>query len=124
MGQWKLIRLVTMRMRVRSLALLSGLRIQRFCELWCRWQTQLGYGSDPVLLWLCFRPAAAALIRPLVWELSYTVGAALKKKKRKRLEGSARMKVAGTQVYLADRAHWPYSGSDGGCRKTGQDSCP
>ena len=27
--------LVSMRMQVRSLALLSGLRIQRCCELWC-----------------------------------------------------------------------------------------
>ena len=27
-------------------------------------------------------PAAAAPIRPLTWELSYTVGAALKKKKK------------------------------------------
>ena len=30
--------------RVRSLALLSGLRIQRCCELWCRSQMQLGSG--------------------------------------------------------------------------------
>ena len=25
-------------------------------------------GSDPMLLWLCYRPTAAALIRPLAWE--------------------------------------------------------
>ena len=29
-------------MWVRSLALLSGLRIRRGCDLWCRAQTQLG----------------------------------------------------------------------------------
>ena len=31
-----------MRTRVRSLALFSGLTIQRCCELWCRSQVQLG----------------------------------------------------------------------------------
>ena len=40
---------------------------------------------DPVLLWLWLwcRPAAVAPIRPLAWELPYTVDAALKKKKKK-----------------------------------------
>ena len=38
--------------------------------------------KDPELLWLWHRPAAAALIRPLTWELLYAKGAALKKKKR------------------------------------------
>ena len=40
----------------------------------------LGYrcGSDPTLLWLWRRLAAAALIRPLAWELPYTLAAALK----------------------------------------------
>ena len=33
-----------MRLWVRSLALLSGLRIQHWRELWCRSQTQLGFG--------------------------------------------------------------------------------
>ena len=37
-------------------------------------------GSDPMLLWLWCRPAAAALTGPLTWELSYAMGAALKKK--------------------------------------------
>ena len=31
-----------MRMKVRSLASLGGLRIQPCCELWCRLQAQLG----------------------------------------------------------------------------------
>ena len=44
MVQWKQIRLGTMRVWVRSLASLSGLKIQRCCELWCRLQTQLGSG--------------------------------------------------------------------------------
>ena len=41
MVQQKRIRLGAMGLRVRSLALLSGSRIRRCCELWCRWQTQL-----------------------------------------------------------------------------------
>ena len=39
-------------------------------------------GSDPVLLWLWCRVAAAAPIRPLAWELPYAAGVALKKKKK------------------------------------------
>ena len=38
---WKQIRLGTLRLLVRSLASLSGLRIQRCREVWCRWQTRL-----------------------------------------------------------------------------------
>ena len=40
-------------------------------------------GSDLVLSWLWHMPAAASLIRPLSWELAYTAGVALKKKKEK-----------------------------------------
>ena len=38
-------------------------------------------GSDPMLLWLWWRLAAAARIPPLAWELPCAVGAALKKSK-------------------------------------------
>ena len=54
-----------MRMQVRSRALLSGLRIWCCRELWCR-------------------PAAAALILPLAWEIPYAAGAALKKAEKKK----------------------------------------
>ena len=40
-------------------------------------------GSDPALLWLRCRQAAAAPIRPLAWELPYAAGAALEKEKKK-----------------------------------------
>ena len=53
-------------MRVRSLASLSGLRIQHFLELRCR-------------------SAAAALIGPLAWELAYATGVALKKKENNKI---------------------------------------
>ena len=38
--------------------------------------------SDLELLWLWRRPANAAPIGPLAWELPYTVGVALKNKER------------------------------------------
>ena len=61
-AQQKQTQLVSMRTPVQSLALLSGLRIRRHRELWCR-------------------PAAAAPTGPLVWELPYVTGVVLKRKK-------------------------------------------
>ena len=47
-------------------------------------------GSDPELLWLWCRPAAAAPIRPLAWEPPYAAEVAQtnskKKKKKKELD--------------------------------------
>ena len=43
----------------------------------------LRHGLDLVLLWLWYRPAAAALIQPLAWEPPYAAGAALKRPKKK-----------------------------------------
>ena len=40
------------------------------------------HGSDLAVLWLWCRSAAVAPIPPLVWELTYATGAALKIKKR------------------------------------------
>ena len=61
-----------MRMWVRSLALLSGVRIWLCC---CR------HGWDPALPWR--RRAATDPIGPLAWEAPYVVGVALKDKKTK-----------------------------------------
>ena len=45
------------------------------------------HGSDPKLLWLWHRPAAAAPIGPLAWEPPYVAGVAqYKKKKLKKLK--------------------------------------
>ena len=60
-----------MGMPVQSLSLLSKLRFHYCHELWCRSQ-----------MWLWHRLAAMALIQPLAWELPYTTGAALEKKKK------------------------------------------
>ena len=50
------------------------------------WDFPLGCStSDPSLLWLRWRLAAAAPIRPLAWKLPYAAGVALKRKKEKNL---------------------------------------
>ena len=69
--------LVSTRTQVRSLALLSRLRIRRCRELWCRSQTRLGSGVAVAV-------AAVALIRPLAWKLPYALGVALKRPKKKK----------------------------------------
>ena len=79
-AQWKGIWLVSMRMWVQLLALLSGSGIWRCCELWCRSRC----GLNPSLLWLWYRLATVALICPLPWELPYAKSVALKKKKKKK----------------------------------------
>ena len=40
--------------------------------------------KDPTLLWLWCRLAAVPLIQSLAWEPPYAIGAALKKRKRKK----------------------------------------
>ena len=50
MAQWKRIQLGIMRLQVRSLASLSGLRTWRCRELWYRLQTQLGSGVAVALV--------------------------------------------------------------------------
>ena len=42
--------------------------------------------KDPALLWLWCRPAAAAPIGPLAWELPYAAGVALKSQEKKKNE--------------------------------------
>ena len=44
--------------------------------------------KDPALLWLWRRAAAVATIRPLAWELPYATGAAPKRKRKRKKEGS------------------------------------
>ena len=82
-----------MRTLVRSLALLSGPKIWCCCEQWCRHSSgatavsrcsDRRHGLDLSFLWLWCRPAAAALIQPLVWEFPYATGTVLKSKKKKK----------------------------------------
>ena len=67
--------LVSMRIQVQSLTLLSGLRIQH-CLVGHR------CCLDPMLLWLWPWPTAAAPVWSLVWELPYATGVTLKTKKK------------------------------------------
>ena len=62
------------RMRVQSVALLSGLGTWH-CGVGCR------CSSDLAWLWLWCGPTTAALIPHLAWELPYAAGVALKRKK-------------------------------------------
>ena len=49
-------------------------------------------GSDPTLLWLWHRLAAAASIGPLVWEPPYAMGVALKRQNKKQKQKNNKMK--------------------------------
>ena len=42
------------------------------------------HGSDPTMLCLWHKPAAAAPIQPLAWELPYAISMALERKKKKK----------------------------------------
>ena len=68
-----------MRMEVRFLALLSGLRIQCCHELWCGLKMWLRSRVTVAVA----QAGAAALIRPLAWEPPYAAGVALKKDQKK-----------------------------------------
>ena len=70
--------MVSMRMQVPYLALLTGLRIPHCHKLCCLSHMWL----DPALLGLRHRLAAAALIQSPAWELVYAAGVVPKAKKR------------------------------------------
>ena len=74
---------------VELLLWLSGLRTQySVCGdvglILClaQWVKGCRYCLGPVLPWLWCRPAAAAPIRPLAWELPYAAEAAIQRKKK------------------------------------------
>ena len=69
-----------MRNQVQSLVSLSGLKAGDAVS--CGVIHRLG--SDPKLLWLLGRPAAAAPIQPPAWELPCAVGVALKRDQKKK----------------------------------------
>ena len=79
-AEMKRIRLGTTRLRIQTLASLSGLRIWRCHELWCWSQTRLRSGVAVAVV----QAAATALIRPLAWETSGCRGYSPIKTKDKR----------------------------------------
>ena len=109
-----------MRLRVQSLALLSGLRVFTAvsCGVGCR------CGSEPTLLWLWCRPTATAQILPLAWEPPYAVDAALKKTKRwkrKKKEEANRKKKRNKyeiQIYMTTCGRFPQLKSQGASIQT------
>ena len=73
----------SMSMRVQSLALLSGLRMQCCHELWYTLQAWFRFGiAVPV-----------TLIWPLSWELPYAAGVTLKKKKKRKWIGKLQSRL-------------------------------
>ena len=50
------------------------------CGIGLRWS------SDPVLLWLQYRPVPVAPVQPLAWELPYALGMVPPKKTKKKTE--------------------------------------
>ena len=66
-----------MRTQIQSLASLSGWgsSVAMSYGIGCR------HGLDLVLLWLRYRPVAAAAVQPLVWEPPHAMGVALKRQK-------------------------------------------
>ena len=58
----------------------SGVAVSRGVGHRCSWEPEL------LLLWLCCRPAATALIGPLAWEPPYAEGVALEKTERPKKE--------------------------------------
>ena len=78
-----------------SLTLLSGLRIQHSCEVWCRQKNRLGSCIALAVVLL----ATATPIQPLAWELSYATGEDLKGKKKKRgVQIQSHSKVLGVRT--------------------------
>ena len=90
-----------MRTQVQFLALLSGLRIQRCSELWCRLQTRLGSGTAEALA----QASSNSSNRPLAWEPPYAAGAALKKTKKKKTQKTKKPFPVVSEPKVGPRAH-------------------
>ena len=56
-------------------------------------------GLDPVLRLVVAQPAAAALIRPLAWELPYAAGAVLNKRTNKKTKPQNKKKICGMVLF-------------------------
>ena len=90
MAQWKRIQLGTMRLWVRSLASLSGLRMQRCHELWCRSQMLLRSGVAVALVWA---GSNSSDWTPMDWGPPHAMGAALKRQKDQKKRKKKKKKI-------------------------------
>ena len=98
-AQCKWIWVVSMRMRVQYLALISGSggtasSMAVSCGLGHR------HGLDPALLWLWHRLAAVTPIWPLAWELPHGIGEAVKRQKKKKEKKKKKKKKRKKIVWL------------------------
>ena len=76
------------------------------------------YGSDPMLLWLWRRPAAAAPIRPLAWEPPYAAGAAQEKTKKPEMPQMTRLPLSASLNILHSSLLCCKPGSSASCDHT------
>ena len=91
--------LMSLRMQVWSLALITGLRIWYCYKLKCRLQMQLGSCTAVMRS----RPPAAAPIWLLTWEIPYATGVALKRKKeRKKKKGCITWKEKALRLWVLE----------------------
>ena len=90
-AQRKWIQLGTVRLRVWSLASISGLRFR--CHR---------LGLDLMLLWLWCRLVAVAPFRPLAWEPPYAMGTALKSKNKNKNKKRNILSLKETWQHLSD----------------------
>ena len=65
---------------------------------------------DLALLWLQCRLAAAALIRPLAWELPYAMSVTLKRQKKKKVDEPRRQNESGVRSALNVDLPWAGTG--------------
>ena len=88
-------RLLSMRMQVRSLALLGGLGIRCYHELGVAHTHRRG--SDPVWLWLWCKLVIVAPVHPQAWGPPYAPGMALKSKP---VSGSSSLSLSSISLYI------------------------
>ena len=63
------------------------------------------HGLDPALLWLWWRLASIALIRPLAWEPPYTTGVVLKRLKKKKQTNKKQGDIGEWSIMVRDFDH-------------------
>ena len=93
-----------MRMQVQCLALLSGLRILPYCELWCRLQTKLGSGIAVAAVQAGSYSSDSTPSLGTSICRGFSPKKTLKKKKRRRRRGKHK------SLITSNRAPWLISG--------------
>ena len=90
-----------MRTKVRSLALLSGLRNQHCHKLWCRLQTRLGSGVAVAVA----VASGYSFIKPVAQEPPCAADTALKRQKKKKVQRKACYRTCQLHRVLAESVY-------------------